>query len=162
MDRELDREAVLLINVGGDAISKVVEKFLIESFRGELATNGPSDYPDLFLRTKDYDQWPRFVRIKKGDSTEYGAALKGTSKRPVRVPDGLEVKTCKGKFNVDCHHGHAGLHLAVVYHLDAVGTVVDDVLVAFMRLADYRITKPSTATTTLKASFNGKNFVSLL
>ncbi|MFM8327719.1 MAG: hypothetical protein ACKN9U_22900, partial [Pirellulaceae bacterium] len=42
-----------------------------------------------------------------------GAAIKGKSQRPVRVPDGLEVKTCKGPFAVDCHHAHAGLHLVV-------------------------------------------------
>jgi len=41
-------------------------------------------------------------------------------------------------------------------------TVVDGVMAAFMRYEDYRITKPKTAATTLKSSFNGDNFVSLL
>ena len=41
--------------------------------------------------------------------------------------------------------------------------VVDDVLVAFLRFADYRITQPRTKATTLKASFSRRlPFISLL
>ena len=39
---------------------------------------------------------------------------------------------------------------------------VSDILVAYMGYEDYRVTRPSSPTTTLKASFNGSNFVSLL
>jgi hypothetical protein len=160
MDRELDREAFLLAVVSGDIISKVVEKFLIENFpNAHLESNGRSDYPDLFSRAKDYSGLPIFGRKGK----EYGAALKGETRRPVRVPDGLEIKTCKGnRLAVDCHHAHAGLHLALMHDGRKGSTEVSDIKAAFMRLEDYRITKPSTPTTTLKASFNDKNFVSLL
>ncbi len=158
MDRELERELVLLDEVGGDIVSKVVERFLIDRFdQGELASNGRSDYPDLFIRSRSYDGLPKFKRNVK----EFGAALKGKS-RPVRVPDGLEIKTCRNRFAVDCHHAHSGLHLALLFR-DPNGVVeVFDILVAYMRYDDYRITKPSTPTTTLKASFNGSNFVSVL
>ena len=162
MDRELDRELFLLSMIGGEIMSKVIEKFLIENFQnGQLESNGRSDYPDLFLRSKSYDGLPSFVRIK--DKTKvYGKALKGKKKRAVRVPDGLEIKTCKDRFAVDCHHAHAGLHLVMLFHGRTGSVEVTDVMAAFMRHDDYRITKPSTPTTTLKASFNGKNFVSLL
>lgn len=162
MDRELDREAILLDTVGGDVISKVIEKFLIKSFpAAHLESNGRSDYPDLFLRSKDYNGLPKFVKLK--DKTkDYGAALKGKTNRAVRVPDGLEIKTCRDRFAVDCHHAHAGLHLALLFSGRKGSLEVTDIMVAFMRHADYRITKPASPTTTLKASFNGKTFVSLL
>jgi hypothetical protein len=41
-------------------------------------------------------------------------------------------------------------------------TVVSDVLAAFLRLADYRISKRRTEATTVKASFSRAPFVSLL
>lgn len=162
MDRELDREAVLLATIGGDVMSKVIEKFLIESFSGDyLEANSRSDYPDLFLRSKDYERLPAFVRLK--DKTkDYGAALKGKAKRPVRVPDGLEIKTCKDRFAVDCHHAHAGLHLVLLFHGRKGSIEVSDLMVAFLQYSDYRITKPASPTTTLKASFNDRQFVSLL
>jgi len=162
MDRELEREAILLDTVGGDVISKVIEKFLIEGFpNAHLESNGRSDYPDLFLRSKDYDGLPKFEKLK--DSTKhYGAAIKGATNRAVRVPDGLEIKTCKDRFAVDCHHAHAGLHLALIFSGRKGSIEVSEVMVAFMRHADYRITKTASPTTTLKASFNGKTFVSLI
>ncbi len=162
MDRELDREAILLATVGGDVMSKVIEKFLLESFPdGHLESNGRSDYPDLFLRPNDYEGLPKFARLK-GKTPSYGAAIKGKSNRPVRIPDGLEIKTCKDRFAVDCHHAHVGLHMALLFRGRKGSLEVFDIMVAFMRFADYRVTKPASPTTTLKASFNGKNFVSLI
>ena len=38
---------------------------------------------------------------------------------------------------------------------------VKDFQIAYLRKADYRITVPKSSATTLKASFNGSNFVSL-
>ena len=110
MDIDLEREENLL-TVGGDVISKVVENVLVDTFPGgNLRSNGRSDYPDLFLASKDYASLPKRVRSEKGTG-DYGAALKGD--RPVRVPDGLEIKTCEGRIAVDCHHSHVGLHLIV-------------------------------------------------
>lgn len=95
MERELDREAILLEVVGGNVMSKVIEKFLIQNFPdAHLVSNGSSDYPDLFLQSRDYSQLPVFTRLKD-KSLDYGAALKGKTKRPVRIPDGLEVKPAR-------------------------------------------------------------------
>jgi hypothetical protein len=131
MDRELEREAVLLAVIGGDIMSKVVEKFIIDNFpRAEIQSNGRSDYPDLYFKSRSYEGLPLFARIKD-KSKEYGAALKGKAKRPVRVPDGLEVKTCKGRFAVDCHYAHVGLHLAVLFRGQRGSIEVLDILAAF-------------------------------
>jgi len=162
MDRELEREAVLLVTVGGDIISKLIESFLINHFPdSQLKSNGRSDYPDLFLRSKNYDGLPLFTR-RRAAATEYGAAIKSDSRRPVRVPDGLEIKTCKDRFAVDCHHAHAGLHLVLLFRVDNGSLIVADIMVAFLQYSDYRITVPASAATTLKASFNDRKFISLL
>lgn len=160
MSDALRDETQLLVGAGGAVLSKLIESFLIESSDDwSLESNGASDYPDLFLRSDDYSFLPTFTR--KGDNKVFGAAIKGKSKRPVRIPDGLEIKTCKGTLAVDCHHAHVGLHLVVTFNKHK-NYETKDVLVGFMRKESYRITKPSTPTTTLKASFNGAHFVSLL
>lgn len=156
----LDYEELLISEAGGMVVSKLIERFLIEKSVGwKLESNGASDYPDLFLRDNDYSLLPKFQR---GTKQVYGAAIKGKSQRPVRVPDGLEVKTCKGPFAVDCHHAHAGLHLVVLFNKTKKQFRVNDIQVAFMRSELYRITVPASPTTTLKASFNGQPFVSIL
>jgi hypothetical protein len=156
----LDYEELLISEAGGMVVSKLIERFLIEkSVRWKLESNGASDYPDLFLRDNDYSLLPKFQR---GTKQVYGAAIKGKSHRPVRVPDGLEVKTCKGPFAVDCHHAHAGLHLVVLFSRAKNQFRVNDIQVAFMRSELYRITVPASPTTTLKASFNRQPFVSIL
>ena len=93
---------------------------------------------------------------------EYGAAVKGRQKRPVRVPDGLEIKTCRERIAVDCHHPHAGLHLVLLFTEAARLFAVEDVRIAFLRAGDYRESERNTTATTVKYSFNGDYFVSLL
>lgn len=159
LSSSLNHESLLISGAGGTVVSKLIERFLIErSQEWELESNGASDYPDLFIRSDDYTALPSF---RRGAEQEYGAALKGKSKRPVRIPDGLEIKTCRKTFAVDCHHAHVGLHLVLVYERQQHRFVVTDVRVGFMRHSLYRITVPSSPTTTLKASFNGHNFVSI-
>ena len=80
----------------------------------------------------------------------------------MRVPDGLEIKTARDGANIDCHYPHVGLHLMLSFKTTGERVVVDDVLIAFLRYADYRITVPKTKATTLKASFGRAAFVSLL
>lgn len=156
LDRNLDYEKMLLSGTGGTVLSKLIEKYLIESSTDwTLESNGASDYPDLFFRSDDYSGLPRFRRGKK---QVYGAAIKGTTERPVRIPDGLEIKTCRKKYAVDCHHAHAGLHLVLVFDFIDDRFEVIDILVGFLRYELYRITKPASPTTTLKASFNGQHF----
>ena len=161
-DRQLALDDVLRESVTGEVVSKVVSRFLIENHPAKaLCENGPSDYPDLFLATQDYSILPHFKR-KKAAADEYGAATKGPRRRPVRVPDGLEIKTARERIAVDCHFNHAGLHLALVFSESHRFFSVIDVQAAFLQATDYREAERNTATTTVKFSFNGDRFVSLL
>lgn len=159
IDELLNHEGVLLRFVAGDTVSIVVTGHLLIRFpRGELVGNSKSDYPDLFLNTCDYSKLP--VRSKKDQ--EIGAAVRGAQRKPVRVPDGLEIKTSRDNANIDCHFPHVGLHLMLSFLTTGDRVVVDDVLVAFLRFEHYRITVPKTKATTLKASFSRVPFISLL
>jgi len=156
IDRLLANECVLLEARTGDTVSLVVTRFLVGRFPGgNLEANGKSDYPDLFIKTNDYSQLPR---RKRGTST-IGAAVCG--RRPVRVPDGLEIKTSRNQANIDCHYAHAGMHLLLAFSTKAGRALVDDVLIAFLRMQDYRICKRNTEATTVKASFTRAPFISL-
>jgi hypothetical protein len=160
IDECLRKEKILLDQISGNIVSLVVEQFLIESHpQRALESNGKSDYPDLYLKSKDYTGLPLFSR---SGSEEYGASLKGKKRRPVRIPDGLEVKTCKGEFSVDCHYPHIGLHLAVLFNEKGGSAQVGDIMVAFLRSCDYREAKRETLATTVKYSFNGQRFISIL
>ncbi len=159
-DRQLNLDDVLRESVTGETVSKVVTKYLIDNFpKGALKSNGRSDYPDLYLSDLDYSLLPTFQRFKNSKD-EYGAALKGG--RPVRVPDGLEIKTCRDRIAVDCHHPHTGLHLVLLFRETDRLFTVDDLRVAFLRQGDYRESERNTTATTVKYSFNGDRFVSLL
>ena len=163
-DRQLLLDDVLRESVTGEVVSNVVSKYLMDHYPGAaLKSNGRSDYPDLYIATHDYSALPQFTRKKKVTAEdEYGAALKGKEKRPVRIPDGLEIKTCRSRIAVDCHHPHAGLHLVLLFtQLDRMFTV-SDVRVAFLKSADYREPARNTTATTVKYSFGGERFVGLL
>lgn len=159
-DHQLKLDDVLRESVTGEAVSKAVTMFLTNQ-NIDFQSNGRSDYPDLFLRSTDYSGLAKFRR-KPGEVQEFGAALKGSDRRPVRVPDGLEIKTCRDQIRVDCHHPHAGLHLVVVFSEDARRFDVTDVSLAFLKASDYREAARNTTATTVKYSFNGDRFVSLL
>lgn len=159
IDELLAREGVLLSFVAGDTVSKVVTGYLLSKHPGgSLAGNSKSDYPDVFNKCYDYSKLPARSRNDK----EIGAAIRGKEKKPVRVPDGLEIKTSRDNANIDCHYPHVGLHLMLSFQTVGSSVVVDDVLVAFLRSSDYRITVPKTKATTLKASFSRAPFISLL
>ena len=66
----------------------------------------------------------------------------------------MEIKTSRNGASIDCHYPHVGLHLLVSFITTGEKVVVDDVLAAFLRYEDYRITVPKTQATTLKASFS--------
>jgi hypothetical protein len=163
-DRQLTLDDVLRESVTGEVVSNVVTKNLLEHYpAAALKSNGRSDYPDIYMSTLDYSALPQFKRKKKvSPEDEYGAAVKGKQKRPVRVPDGLEIKTCRERIAVDCHHPHAGLHLVLLFMETARMFTVKDVRVAFLRSSDYRESERNTTVTTVKYSFNGDRFVSLL
>lgn len=157
-DRHLALDEVLGETITCELISRVVTKYMLEH-NTCLKSNGSSDYPDIFLNTLDYSSLPVFNR---SETNVYGAALKGPQRRPVRVPDGLEIKTCSKRIAVDCHFNHAGLHFALVFNVLNRIYQVSDLRIAFLRPSDYRISGRNTGTTTFKASFNGERFVSVI
>ena len=158
-DGELSYAKILLEFVSGEAVSTIVTAHLLAAFPGSgLKSNGKSDYPDLFLAANEYVNLPKFTR----NTTEYGAALKGSPPRPVRIPDGMEVKTCRDVIAVDCHHPHAGLHLIVLFDESTGEFRARDVCVAFLGRKDYRESGRNTTATTVKYSFKGEKFISLL
>jgi hypothetical protein len=159
MDELLDYEAALLKFIAGDTVSSVVTDYLLSACPdGALAGNSKSDYPDIFLNTIDYSMLP--VRNRTGN--KFGAAVRGKKRKPVRVPDGLEIKTSRNNASIDCHYPHIGLHLMLSFSTTGGSVIVDDVLLAYLATADYRITVPKTKATTLKASFSRASFMSLL
>ncbi len=156
MERYLSEENLLLEHIPGNVVSSVVEQFLINSHpQKALSSNGKSDYPDLYLNKNDYSNLPASSR-----SGSYGASIKGN--RPVRIPDGLELKTCKKRFSVDCHYPHIGLHLVLIFGKDEGIAHVDDIMVAYLTSSDYREAGRKTRATTVKYSFNGRRFISIL
>lgn len=159
-DRQMKLDDVLRESVTGEAVSKVVTIYLTKQ-NPDFQSNGRSDYPDLFLQSADYSGLGAFQR-RRGADIEFGAALKGADRRPVRVPDGLEIKTCRDTIRVDCHHPHAGLHLAVVFSETERRFTVGDIRIAYLKSTDYREAARNTTATTVKYSFNGDRFVSLL
>jgi hypothetical protein len=159
IDLFLAREQVLIKEIAGDVVSRVMTDYMIADGVGKLlASNGKSDYPDLYFTDLDYSGLSRFDRKEK---REYGAALKGEKRKPVRVPDGVEIKTCRNSFHVDCHYAHMGLHVALFYIEKNGKAKMCDLTAAFLRRGDYRISQINTGTTTVKASFGSKQFVSL-
>ena len=163
-DRQLSLDDVLRESVTGEVVSNVVSKYLIERHPASaLRSNGRSDYPDLYLSDLDYSALAEFKRKRKAtEDDQYGAALKGKERRPVRVPDGIEIKTCRARIAVDCHFPHAGLHLVLLFVQASRMFTVEDIRVAFLRRCDYRQSERNTETTTVKYSFGGERFVSLL
>lgn len=159
-DHQLTLDDILRESLTGEVVSKVVTQFLMDH-NPDLRSNGRSDYPDIYLGTLDYSDVPVFQRKRKAGD-EYGASLKGSELRPVRVPDGLEIKTCRDRIAVDCHHPHAGLHLVLLFTQESKRFYAEDVLVAFLKMGDYRETTRNTTATTVKYSFNGDRFISLI
>lgn len=159
-DHQLSLDDVLRESVTGEVVSRVVTKFLTDH-KTDLRSNGRSDYPDLYLGLLDYSGLAQFRRKNTIGEIEYGAALKSSEKRPVRIPDGLEIKTCRNQIHVDCHHHHVGLHLVVIFGETARFFTVTDLRIAFLRFEDYHESSRNTSATTVKYSFKGHRFVSL-
>lgn len=158
-DSQLSLDDVLRESVTGEVVSKVVTKYLMDE-NPNLRCNGRSDYPDIYRSDIDYSKLPKFQRKRRNDE-EFGAALKGSESRPVRIPDGLEIKTCRDRIAVDCHYPHAGLHFVLLFREANRLFTVEDLLVAFLRPADYHKSRRNTTATTVKYSFNGTQFLSL-
>lgn len=159
IDELLKHEQVLLDFVAGDTVSIVVTGHLLARYPGSaLGGNSKSDYPDLFIKTNEYSGLP----VRTRNDAEIGAAVRGPQRKPIRVPDGLEIKTSRDNANIDCHYPHVGLHLMLSFITTGERVAVDDVLAAFLHKDDYRISVRRTEATTVKASFSRAPFISLL
>src|SRR5439155_6338413 len=96
----------------GDTVSIVVTGHLLARYPGGmLGGNSKSDYPDLFIKSYDYSGLP----VRSRTDEEIGAAVRGKLRKPIRVPDGLEIKTARDGRSVDCHYPHVGLHLMLSF-----------------------------------------------
>lgn len=159
IDLQLAREQVLFKEIAGDVVSRMMTDYILAGgVGGRLLSNGKSDYPDLYFGDYDYSELPKFDRRQK---RAYGAAVKGSKQKPVRIPDGVEIKTCRNSFRVDCHYNHMGLHIVLFYTEVSGCAKVCDLLAAFLRPCDYKLATRNTDTTTVKASFGAGSFVSL-
>jgi hypothetical protein len=157
MDDALEREERLLSRITGDTVSKLVADFLCER-HSDLAQNNRSTYPDLYFSTYDYSPLPRRTK-----DLAIGPALKGRKGRvPTSIPDGIEIKTCRGAgIRVDCHHDHQGLHLALTYNSHGARWKMLDLHLAYLSKADYRRSERHTTATTDKFSFGHTPFISV-
>jgi hypothetical protein len=149
MDIALTHEYVLLERPSGALISKLIESCLISNYPfGVMKSNGASDYPDLFIVSDEHQLLPLHGRKRKG----YGAALKGG--RPVRIPDGIEIKTARVGAGIDCHYPHTGLHYVLQYDNNSRPIQVTDIKIGYVVEETYHISKQNTEATTAKASFS--------
>jgi hypothetical protein len=155
MDHELALEAKLLTVVTGEIVSHLMADFLCREVAG-LQQNNRSTYPDLYFDEFDYSQLPPRRR-----GSALGPARKGLL--PSSVPDGVEIKSQRGKrIRVDCHHNHQGLHLVLTFDQAGDRWQVFDLYVAYLTQADYRRATRNTTATTEKFSFSQAPFISVL
>lgn len=143
--------------------SKVLQKILEEHITW-LGSNSDSDYPDMYDSRLDYSNLPKWTRAH-AQVDNAGASLKGNAQRPVRIPDGIELKSIEMGRGIDCHYPHMGLHLIMQFTKGNWVTPWEcvDFKAGFLRETDYRIGKRKSRANTVKASFSiGAQFVSLL
>lgn len=157
MDDALERQERLLARITGDTVSNLITDFLC-GLIPDLARNNRSTYPDLYFSTYDYTSLPRRTK-----DLAVGPALKGKKRQvPTSIPDGIEVKTCRGtSIRVDAHHHHQGLHLALAFDYDGLRATAHDLYLAHLSKADYRHSVKNTMATTEKYSFGHAPFISV-
>lgn len=143
-------------------ISAAVQRYISsDQGLGDIVfSNGASIYPDFILKSRGYRGLPLQSRSNPVD----GPCLQGkTTARPSNVPDGLELKTNRGKrIRVDAHGAHSGLHLGVTWELNDGKVVIDGVWIGYIRICDHRESGRNVAVTTVKHSFGHECFTSLL
>lgn len=148
-------------------ITKVIEAFLQETFGESVKTNGASLYPDIYRVESEafYSMLPIQRSKKKGQDlvdTIHGPCVNGNG-QPSKVPDGLELKSKRGAgIRVDCHAAHPGMFMVITWSTVKQILVVNDIALAYVRSFDYSECKRNTKATTVKYSFGGERFISLL
>lgn len=167
-EKVLALDEMLSRSLNGQVISSILTKRLVDTAPPQLALTGNAgnDFPDLYLGCGGewgYAALPKRKDTgKEGGAKEYGPSLVGAAGRPVRVPDGMEVKTSPRTVKADCHYNHAGLHLVIVYVVAGGVYRVADLKAGFLRPSDYKMRGRNTEATTVKYSFAGEPFISLL
>ena len=155
LDLELGLETRLLSVITGETVSNLMADFLCERIP-TLQKNNRSTYPDLYFDFLDYRSLPQRQR-----GYALGPALKGQA--PSSVPDGIEIKSQRGKrIRVDCHHDHQGLHLVMTFEQVRTIWIVNDIYLAYLAKADYRRATRNTTATTEKFSFSHTPFISII
>lgn len=155
IDRELELEANLLSVITGETVSSLIADFLCREFP-DLRKNNRSTYPDLYFGSLDYSKLP--LR-KRGYAV--GPALRGGN--PTSVPDGIEIKSQRGRrIRVDCHHDHQGIHLVMTFDRENKVWSALDVYVAYLAKSDYARATRNTTATTEKFSFSHATFISAI
>ena len=155
LSSELVRESYLLTEITGETVSALISDFLC-SVRPDIAKNNRSTYPDLYFKWCDYTLLPK--RTKTNPS---GPALKG--EKPTSVPDGIEIKSQRGRaIRVNCHHPHQGMHLVVTFDYVKGWWDVYDVFIGYLSREDYRRATRNTTATTEKFSFGQAPFISVI
>jgi hypothetical protein len=151
---ELERESRLLAEITGETVSSLIADFLCRA-RPDFQKNNRSTYPDLYFNWADYSILPRRTAANPS-----GPALKGTA--PTSVPDGVEIKSQRGKsIRVDCHHPHQGMHLVMTFGKTTYWEV-HNLFIAYLSKADYRRATRNTTATTEKFSFGQAPFISVI
>lgn len=154
IEAELARESHLLTKITGTTVSILITDFLCRAFP-DLQSNSSSNYPDLYFSWADYSILPR-----RNDAGAVGPAVRG--KHPTSVPDGIEIKSNRGKtIRVDCHNAHQGLHLAMTFNKVGDRWHVYDVYLAYLRREDYTEATRNADATTVKFSFRHAPFISV-
>ena len=145
--------------VDSQQVSAGVQAILLgeKHFGSTFVINGGSTYPDLLWADTAYEGLPVQSRANLVD----GPCLRG--KKPSNVPDGLEIKTNRGKrIKVDAHGAHQGLHLGVTWDIVDNLFCVTGVWIAYVRVADHRESGRNVKVTTVKYSFGHSLFMSIL
>ena len=150
-------------NLESQQVSAEIQRQVLEfnDFRATIQSNGNSIYPDFYYADYDYSKLPLQTRSK----TVHGPCLQGkVSSRPSNVPDGIELKTNRGKsMRIDAHAPHIGLHLGFTWNFKENGEVeINGAWIGFITESDHKESARNSKTTTVKYSFGHNKFISLL
>jgi hypothetical protein len=135
LDRNCDFEGATPNFIGEDVVNDAAKRFLVERHpQQRLVMNHACDYPGLFMGDND-DYWdlpetvdPSSCRI---------VPFLGPNDFPKAVPDGLEVRTCRERFDLHCRYPYLGLYLVLVLTEKDHTAVVRDFSLDFMSASDF-------------------------
>jgi hypothetical protein len=170
MDTSVNDEE-LLTRIDGSTVSRVISKSLL-MIRDDIVENGGNTYPDLYFCTADYSLLPKRTKSNPKGPAVFIQKVKGKKKsknekneekrRPTCVPDGLEIKSCKGIIKADCHAPHQGTQVVVLYGSENGKWFVHDICIGYLSESNYKHRERNSPTATDKWSFQAAPFISVL